>query len=157
MPAEDRIRQLGLQLPPAPAPAASYVTFVQVGNVAYTSGHIPVRPDGSRITGKVGAGLTTEQGAEAARVVGLGLLATIRANLGSLDRVARVVKVVGMVNAGPSFTEHSRVINGCSDLLVEVFGEAGRHVRSAVGMGSLPFDVAVEIEVVVEVSDRSPA
>lgn len=151
MSAEERVRQLGLQLPPPPAPAASYVTFARVGNVAYTSGHIPVRADGSRITGKVGTGLTAEQGAEAARVVGLGLLATLRANLGSLDRVVRVVKVVGMVNAAPSFTEHSRVINGCSDLLAEVFGEAGRHVRSAVGMSSLPFDVAVEIEAVVEV------
>ncbi|MSQ13782.1 MAG: RidA family protein [Dehalococcoidia bacterium] len=151
MPAEERLKQLGLQLPPAPTPAASYVTFVQAGTLVFTSGHIPVRADGSRITGKVGAGLTVEQGADAARVVGLSLLATLRANLGSLDRVKRVVKLVGMVNTAPGFTEHSRVINGCSDLLVEVFGEAGRHVRSSVGMTSLPFDVAVEIEAVVEV------
>ena len=151
MAAEARLKELGLELPPAPAPAASYVTYAQAGNLAFLSGHIPVRADGTRVTGKVGAGLTTEQGSEAARLVALNLLATLRANLGTLDRVRRVVRIMGMVNSSPAFTEHSKVINGCSDLLVQVFGEAGRHVRSAVGMASLPFDVAVEIEAVVEV------
>ncbi|MSQ11900.1 MAG: RidA family protein [Dehalococcoidia bacterium] len=152
MGAEARLKELGVELPPAPVPAASYVTYVQVGNLAFLSGHIPVRADGTRITGKAGGSLTVDQGYDAARLVALNLLATLKANLGTLDRVRRVVRVLGMVNSTATFTEHSKVINGCSDLLAQVFGEAGRHVRSAVGMASLPFDVAVEIEAVVEVA-----
>jgi enamine deaminase RidA (YjgF/YER057c/UK114 family) len=148
--AEARLEKLGLTLPPAPTPVASYVTITSSGNVAYTAGHGPLRADGSLIVGKVGLDLDVAAAQEAARVTGLGLLATIRGYLGSLDRVVRVVRVFGMVNATPDFGEHPAVIDGCSNLLVSVFGEAGRHVRSAVGMGSLPGNIPVEIEVVVE-------
>jgi enamine deaminase RidA (YjgF/YER057c/UK114 family) len=148
--AEARLEKLGLTLPPAPTPVASYVTITSSGSVAYTAGHGPLRADGSLIVGKVGLDLDVAAAQEAARVTGLGLLATIRGYLGSLDRVVRVVRVFGMVNATPDFGEHPAVIDGCSNLLVSVFGEAGRHVRSAVGMGSLPGNIPVEIEVVVE-------
>lgn len=150
MSAEARLEKLGLTLPPAPTPVASYVTITSSGSVAYTAGHGPLRADGSLIVGKVGLDLDVAAAQEAARVTGLGLLATIRGYLGSLDRVVRVVRVFGMVNATPDFGEHPAVIDGCSNLLVSVFGEAGRHVRSAVGMGSLPGNIPVEIEVVVE-------
>ncbi|MFN0092027.1 MAG: RidA family protein [Acidimicrobiales bacterium] len=149
MSAESRLAELGLTLPEPPKPIGSYVTFVRAGSLGFTSGHGPAGPEGL-VTGKVGAELDLEAGAAAARLTGLNLLATLRRELGSLDAVARVVKVVGMVNCPPSFTQHPAVINGCSDLLVEVFGDAGRHARSAVGMGSLPMDMAVEIELVVE-------
>jgi enamine deaminase RidA (YjgF/YER057c/UK114 family) len=148
---EARLAELGIELPPAPRPVASYVTAVRTGNLVYTSGHGPVGPNGT-ITGKVGADIDVATGQEAARLTGLNLLATLRAELGSLDAVTRVVKVLGMVNCPPDFGEHPSVINGCSDLLVSVFGDNGRHARSAVGMGSLPFDMAVEIELVVEVA-----
>jgi enamine deaminase RidA (YjgF/YER057c/UK114 family) len=127
------------------------VTFVRTGNLAYSSGHGPRRADGSLITGKVGVDLDVDQAREAAHVTGLGLLATLRNNLGSLDKVVRVVKVLGMVNCTTDFKDHPTVINGCSDLLEDVFGEAGRHARSAVGVGSLPSNMAVEIEVILEV------
>ncbi len=148
---EQRLAELGLELPPAPNPVGSYVTFVRTGNLGYTSGHGPGRADGSNITGKVGADLTIEEGTEAARVVGLNLLATLRSQLGSLDKVTRVVKVLGMVNCPPDFEAQPQVINGCSNLFVDIFGDAGRHARSAVGMGSLPMNISVEIEVVVEI------
>ncbi len=151
MPAEARLEQLGLELPAPTEPIASYVTFVRTGNLAYTSGHGPMRADGAWITGKVGYDLDIDDAREAARVTGLGLLATLRNNLGSLDEVERVVKVLGMVNCTPDFTDHPGVINGCSDLMAEVFGEAGRHARSAVGVGSLPMNIPVEIEAIVEV------
>jgi enamine deaminase RidA (YjgF/YER057c/UK114 family) len=151
VPAEDRLTELGITLPAAPRPMASYVTSVRTGNLVFTSGHGPSLSDGSVITGKVGIDLDLEAGREAARVTGLNLLATLRTELGDLDRVSRVVKVLGMVNCPPDFTHHPEVINGCSDLFVDVFGDAGRHARSAVGMGSLPRNIAVEIEVVVEV------
>jgi enamine deaminase RidA (YjgF/YER057c/UK114 family) len=151
MPAESRLTELGISLPTAPRPMASYVTSVRTANLVFTSGHGPSLPDGSVITGKVGVDLDLEAGQEAARVTGLNLLATLRDELGSLDRVSRVVKVLGMVNCPPDFTHHPEVINGCSNLFVDVFGDAGRHARSAVGMGSLPRNIAVEIEVVVEV------
>lgn len=152
MAAEHKLVELGLVLPEAPSPMASYVTFVQTGSLAYTSGHGPLRDDGTFITGKVGGDIDIEAGREAARITGIGLLSTLRQNLGSLDRVKRVVKVLGMVNCPPDFTEHPLVINGCSDLMGEIFGEAGIHARSAVGMGSLPMNIAVEIEAIVEVS-----
>ncbi|MEZ5234216.1 MAG: RidA family protein [Acidimicrobiia bacterium] len=148
---EARLAELGISLPDAPTPVGSYVTFVRSGNLAFTSGHGPSGADGY-VTGKVGADLDVAAGQAAARLTGLNLLATLRKELGSLDRVTRVVKVLGMVNCGPDFGQHPAVINGCSDLLVEIFGDAGRHARSAVGMGSLPMNMAVEIELVVEVS-----
>ena len=149
MSAEARLVELGLELPPAPKPGGTYSPAVQVGPVLYISGHGPLRPDKSLITGKVGADLTEEQGRQAARQVGLTILATLRRELGSLDRVERWVKVLGMVNAAPDFDRHPQVINGFSDLMVELYGEAGRAARSAVGMGSLPSNIAVEIEAVV--------
>jgi enamine deaminase RidA (YjgF/YER057c/UK114 family) len=148
---EDRLAELGLTLPDAPRPMASYVTAARSGNLMFTAGHGPTQADGTVMTGKVGADLDVEKGKEAARLTALGILATLRAELGSLDRVRRIVKVLGMVNCPPDFKQHPAVINGCSDLLVELFGDAGRHARSAVGMGSLPFNMAVEIEMVVEV------
>jgi enamine deaminase RidA (YjgF/YER057c/UK114 family) len=159
MGAEARLRQLGIELPAAPAPMANYVTAVRSGSLLFLSGHGPLRDGQVTHAGKVGRDLTVEQGQEAARLTGLNLLASARRALGSLDRVRRVVKVLGMVNCGDDFTDHPRVINGCSDLMVEVFGDAGRHARSAVGMGSLPLGIAVEIEMILEVSSprRGPA
>ncbi|MCS7207498.1 MAG: RidA family protein [Dehalococcoidia bacterium] len=148
---EQKLREMGLTLPPPPTPAANYVTAVRTGNLVFLAGHGPRRPDGTYITGKVGREMTVEQAYEAARQVGLNLLASLKAAIGDLGKVKRVVKVLGMVNADPSFTEHPRVINGCSDLFVAVFGDKGRHARSAVGMGSLPFNIPVEIEAIVEV------
>lgn len=150
---ESRLAAAGISLPAAPSPAGSYVTFVRSGDLAFTSGHGPTGPDGRLITGKVGAGLDIDAARAAARVTGLNLLATLRQELGTLDRVRRVVKVFGMVNCTPEFDQHPAVINGASDLFVEVFGDAGRHARSAVGMVSLPFGMAVEIEIVVEIGD----
>ncbi|GBD11808.1 hypothetical protein HRbin23_01487 [bacterium HR23] len=150
---EQKLQELGLSLPPPPSPAANYVTAVRTGNLVYLAGHGPRRPDGTYITGKVGRDLTPAQAYDAARQVGLNLLASLKACIGDLGKVKRVVKVLGMVNADPSFTEHPRVINGCSDLFVAVFGEKGRHARSAVGMGSLPFNIPVEIEAIVEVEE----
>jgi enamine deaminase RidA (YjgF/YER057c/UK114 family) len=149
--AEARIAELGITLPSAPRPMASYVTAARSGNLVFTAGHGPTRADGSVVTGKVGVDLDVDAGREAARITALAILATLKAELGSLDRVRRVVKVLGMVNCPPDFGHQPEVINGCSDLLVEIFGDAGRHARSAVGMGSLPRNIAVEIEMVVEV------
>jgi len=151
MSAESRLEEIGVVLPAAPRPLAAYVTIAQVGNLLYTAGHGPLRPDGSLVRGKVGADLGTDAAYEAARFTGTALLATVREYLGSLDRVERVVKVLGMVNAVPEYEDHSKVIDGCSDLMVEIFGDAGRHARSAVGVGSLPGGIPVEIEAIVEV------
>ena len=150
MSVEDRFEELGLVLPTPPEPIASYVTFTRTSNLAYTSGHGPLKADGSWIVGKVGVEIDADEAREAARVTGLGLIATLRRHLGSLDEVGRVVKVLGMVNCTPDFVDHSSVIDGCSDLLVEVFGEAGRHARSAIGVGSLPMNIPVEIEAIIE-------
>jgi enamine deaminase RidA (YjgF/YER057c/UK114 family) len=147
--AEQRIEELGLELPPVRQPAASYVNAVRTDNLVYLSGAGPVTADGHLPTGKVGADVTAEEAAAHARVVALNLLAVLRDEVGTLDRVTRVVKLLGMVNATPDFAEHSKVINGCSDLLVEVFGQG--HARSAVGVGSLPFGMPVEIEAIFEV------
>jgi enamine deaminase RidA (YjgF/YER057c/UK114 family) len=152
MSAEERLAELEIVLPEPMAPAGSYVSAVRTGNLVFVSGQGPMGV-GEAMTGKVGGDLTLEQGVEAARIVGLNLLAVLRAELGSLDRVTRVVKLLGMVNCAPGFNRTPAVINGCSDLLLEVFGERGRHARSAVGMAELPFDIAVEVELVVEVSD----
>ena len=149
--AEKRLRQLGIELPQTPPPVANYVNAVRSGNLLFLAGKGPSAVDGLRPAGKLGREFNLEQGYKFARSTGLALLAVMRAELGSLDRVKRVVKLLGMVNAVPEFTDQPKVINGCSDLLVEVFGERGRHARSAVGMGSLPSGIPVEIEVVVEV------
>ncbi len=151
MSAEARIAELKLQLPTPPKPGGVYKPVVQVGNICYVSGHGPLKVDGSLMTGKVGAGVTEEQAKEAARVTGLALLASLRAHLGSLDKVVRLVKSLGMVNAVPEFGRHPQVINGYSELMREIFGEDGVGARSAVGMGSLPGNISVEIEAIFEV------
>ena len=153
MGAEANLKSKNITLPAPPAPMANYVTAVRVGNLLFLAGHGPVRgSDGKMARGKVGKDLSTEQGAQVAREVGLNLLATTRASLGSLDKVKRVVKVLGMVNCTDDFGDQPKVINGFSDLMVEVFGEAiGKHARSAVGMGSLPMQIPVEIEMILEV------
>jgi enamine deaminase RidA (YjgF/YER057c/UK114 family) len=153
MGAEARLAELKLELPPAPKPVATYVTAVRLGDLLYVSGHGPLKSDSTLITGKVGADLDVAGGQAAARQTGLAILATVRHHLGSLDKVTRLVKVLGMVNSTPEFAEHPKVINGYSDLMVEVFGEAGKGARSAVGMGSLPGNIAVEVEAIFQVKD----
>ena len=152
---EQRLRELGIELPEPSKPVAVYVPAVVTGNLLFTAGHIPRSADGELIKGRIGDALTLEQGAEAARNVGLHILSTIRNTLGSLDRVVRLVKVTGMVNCTADFTQQSQVVNGFSELMIEVFGEqAGKAARSAVGMGSLPLGVPVEIEAVLEIEAR---
>jgi len=147
--AEDNLKTKNITLPSAPTPVANYVTSVRVGNLLFLSGH---GPSADTPAGKVGKDLTLQQGYQAARATGLNLLATARAALGSLDKVKRVVKVLGMVNSAPGFAEQPKVINGFSDLMVEVFGESiGKHARSAVGMAELPNNIPVEIEMILEV------
>lgn len=152
MSAEKRLKELGIELAPASSPVANYVNAVRTGNLLFLAGKGPSAVQGMRPSGKVGREFTVEQGYAFARSTGLALLAVLKAELGSLDRVARIVKVLGMVNCTAEFGEHPKVINGCSDLFVEVFGDKGRHARSAVGMGSLPNGIPVEIEAVVEVA-----
>ena len=147
---EARLSALNITLPDAPAPAANYVPFVRTGNQIFVSGQVSAGPDGF-IKGKLGADMSVEEGAAAARRCGLALIAQARAAVGDLDRIKRVVKLVGFVNSTVDFTDQPKVVNGCSDLMVEVFGEAGRHARSAVSAASLPFGVAVEIEAIFEV------
>ena len=149
---EARLRELGIELPEAPSPIGNYVGSVRHGDLCFLSGMGPRRMDDTTITGKVGGDLSIEDGYEAARLVGLNALAVLQRDLGNLDRVRRVVKILGMVNAVPEFNEHPKVINGYSDLMVEVFGDVGRGARSAVGMGSLPFQIAVEVEMIVAVA-----
>ena len=151
MSADARAKELGLDLDHPAKPVANYVPSVRTGNLLFVSGQGPLQADRTLIIGKVGSDLTAEQGYQAARVVGINILAQVKAALGSLNKVKRVVKLLGMVNADLSFEDHPRVINGCSDLMNEVFGEAGRHARSAVGMGSLPSNIAVEAEAIFEV------
>lgn len=148
---EDRVKELKLQLPSPPKPVATYIPAVQAGNLLYVSGHGPLKTDGTMITGRVGDDLTLEQGQQAARTVGLAVLSTVRNTLGSLDRVLRLIKVLGMVNSTADFKDHPKVVNGFSDLMVEVFGDSGKGARSAVGMGSLPGNIAVEVEAIFEV------
>ncbi len=157
MSAERRARELKLDLGKVSAPIGNYVNAVRTGNLLFLAGKGPrMGQDGRRPVGKVGRDYTLEEAYQHARTVGLDLLAVMREELGSLDRVKRVVKLLGMVNATPEFSDHPKVINGCSDLFVQVFGEAGKHARSAVGMGSLPMGIPVEIECIVEVGG-SPA
>lgn len=153
MSADARVKQLNLNLPPAQTPAGTYVPVVRTGNLIYVSGHGPKLADGTYLTGIVGKEITEEQGREAARQTGLCILATVQNYLGTLDRVVRLVKVLGMVNAAPDFERHPSVMNGFSDLLVEVFGDNGKGARSAVGMGSLPSRIAVEVEAIFEIRD----
>lgn len=149
---EQKLRELGITLPTPQKPIANYVSAVRTGNLIFMSGKGPSKPDGTYITGKVGSELTIEQGYEAARQTAIVQLAAIKDAVGGdLRKVKRIVKVLGMVNSDPSFKDHPRVINGFSDLMVAVFGEKGKHARSAVGMGSLPMNMAVEIEIIVEV------
>jgi enamine deaminase RidA (YjgF/YER057c/UK114 family) len=149
---EQQLADKGIQLPPVPGPAGNYVHAVRTGNLLYLSGKGPFDPNGGPApTGKVGGDVTAEDAYQHARTVGLTLLSVMKDELGSLDNVKQIVKVLGMVNAVPEFGQQPRVINGCSDLFVEVFGDAGRHARSAVGMGSLPNGITVEIEVIIEV------
>ena len=146
---EERLAALGLTLPAVPTPMANYVPYRLAGNLLFLSGQGPKRADGSFMVGRLGKDASVEQGYEAARLTGLQLLAVAKAALGELSRVEAVVKLLGMVNAEPDFGDHPKVINGCSDLMVEVLGEAGRHARSAVGMGSLPNRIMVEIEAIL--------
>jgi len=150
---EARLKELGITLPEPPQPVANYVNGVRTGNLIFLAGKGPKRADGTEIIGKLGAGVSIEQGYEAARLTAINQLAVLKAMLGDLKKVKRIVKVLGMVNSDPDFVEQPKVINGFSDLMVEVFGERGRHARAAVGMASLPRGQAVEIELIVEVED----
>lgn len=149
--AEAKIEELGITLRPIGSSPNTFVSAVQAGDMLYLSGRGPVIPDGGYMTGKLGSDLSVEEGYEAARLTGIDLLAAIKAELGDLNRVKRIVKVLGVVNAEPDFDRHPEVINGFSDLMVEVFGDRGQHARSALGMGSLPFGIPVEIEMIVQV------
>jgi enamine deaminase RidA (YjgF/YER057c/UK114 family) len=148
---EARLAELGITLSVPASPVANYVNAVQSGNLLFLAGKGPKKEDGEYITGKVGEDLTVEEGYEAARLVAINQLAVLKAELGNLNRVKRIVKVLGMVNCGPGFGDQPEVVNGFSDLMVEVFGERGKHARAAVGMTSLPRGIAVEVELVVEV------
>ena len=151
---EERLAELGITLPDAPPPVASYVPFVRTGNLLYLAGLGPAdRPDGTSPIGRLGQDLTIEEGYEAARLTGINLLARLRGAVGDLDRVKQIVKLLSMVNSTPEFRDQPAVANGCSDLLVEVFGDRGRHARSAVGMASLPNNIPVEIEMIVEIEE----
>jgi len=150
---EAKLEALGITLKTPGTPVASYVHAVQTGNLLFLAGKGPKKADGKNVIGKLGDSLTIEQGYEAARWAAINQLAVLKAELGNLNKVKRIVKVKGMVNATPEFKDHSKVINGYSDLMVEVFGDSGKHARAAVGMGSLPGNMAVEVEMVVEVYD----
>jgi enamine deaminase RidA (YjgF/YER057c/UK114 family) len=150
--AVERLRELGFELPPVPPAVGNYVPAIRVGDLVFVSGHGPFENGQLLRRGKVGAAVTVEEGRAAAEIVMLNALASLQAEVGDLDRVTRVVKLLGMVASDPSFTEQPRVIDAASDLLVAVFGERGRHARSAVGMVVLPFDIPVEIEMIVQVS-----
>ncbi|GAB3642431.1 RidA family protein [Spirosoma arcticum] len=148
---EQKLTSMGLTLSAPTKPVANYVKAVRTGNLIFLAGHVPTRADGSPITGKLGRDMTVEQGYEAAKATTVSLLSTLKAELGDLSRIRRIVKVTGFVNSTPDFPDQPKVINGCSDLLVALFGEKGKHARSAVGMAALPSNYAVEIEMVVEV------
>ena len=151
MQVEARLKEMGIKLPAAVKPVANYVPAVRAGNLVFLSGHGPFNEDGSLITGKVGSELTTEQGYAAARRIAIGLLGSLKAEIGDLERVKRVVKLLGLVNCTSDFTDQPKVVNGASDFLVEVFGARGKHARSAVGTNALPMNIAVEIEMIVEI------
>lgn len=148
---DKKVKELGIELFTPSKPVANYVKAVRTGNLLYLSGHGPGKADGTSITGKLGEGLTLEEGYAAARQAGISILSTIKSELGSLNKVKRVVKVLGMVNCTSDFTDQPKVINGFSDLMVSVFGEKGKHARSAVGMNALPNNITVEIEIILEI------
>ena len=150
---EQKVEELGITLQEPSPPVANYVNAVRTGNLVFMAGKGPKKADGAYITGKVGADLTIEEGYAAARLTATQQLSALKAEIGDLNKVVRIVKVLGMVNAAPEFTEHPAVINGFSDLMVEVFGPRGKHARAAVGMGSLPTNIACEIEMIVEVQN----
>ncbi len=150
---EAKLKELGIELRETPPPMANYVNAVRTGNLIFLAGKGPSRADGTYVTGKLGSDLTVEEGYEAARLVAIAQLSVLKAELGDLNKVKRIVKVLGMVNSTPDFVQQPAVVNGFSDLMVEVFGEKGKHARAAVGMGSLPSGIAVEIEAIVEVED----
>lgn len=150
---EERLEELGIKLVIPNAPTANYLKAKRVGNLVFLSGHGPDKPDGTQVIGRLGEDLSLEEGQKAARFTGISLLSSLKAEIGDLNKVKNIVKALGMVNAGPSFTNHSQVINGFSDLMVEIFGENGKHARSAVGMSSLPSNIAVEIELIVEIEE----
>ncbi|WP_425235452.1 RidA family protein [Ulvibacterium sp.] len=150
---EAKLSELGIQLSTPSAPVANYVNAVRTGNLIFLAGKGPLKPDGENITGKLGGNLTIEEGYEAARITGINQLSVLKAELGNLNKVKRIVKVLGMVNSTPDFTDQPKVVNGYSDLMVAVFGENGKHARAAVGMGALPSDIAIEVEMIVEVYD----
>jgi enamine deaminase RidA (YjgF/YER057c/UK114 family) len=149
---EKKLKELGIELIPPTKPVANYVKSVRTGNLVFLAGHGPAKADGTVITGKVGRELTLESGAEAARITAISLLSTLKAEIGDLNKVVRIVKVTGWVNCHADFTDQPKVMNGCSDLLVSVFGERGKHARSSLGANTLPFNYSVEIEMVVEVA-----
>ena len=150
---EAKLDSMGIVLPQPATPVANFVNSVQVGNLLFLSGNGPLKADGKFITGIVGEDLTIEEGYEAARLTGINQIAILKSALGDLSRVKRVIRATGMVNASPDFTQHPSVVNGFSDLMVEVFGERGKHTRAAVGMASLPFNIAVEIDMIVEIDE----
>ena len=150
---EKRLKEMGIVLPDNARPIANYVSAVRTGNLLFLAGKGPLKAPGEYITGKVGKDLTPEQAYDAARLTGILQLAAIKDAIGNLDKVKRIVKVLGMVNCSADFTDHPKVINGFSDLMVEVFGDKGKHARSSVGMNSLPGNMAVEIELIVEIDD----
>ncbi|MFC5408507.1 RidA family protein [Larkinella bovis] len=146
-----RLKEQGIELAPPTPSLANYVKAVRTGNLIFLSGHVSNRADGTGIKGKVGKDLSPEQGYEAAKLCAIGLLSSLKAEIGNLNKVKRVVKVLGMVNSAPDFIDHPKVVNGCSDLLVKIFGDKGKHARSAVGVAALPSDYAVEVEMIVEI------
>jgi enamine deaminase RidA (YjgF/YER057c/UK114 family) len=148
----ENLKKLGIELPPVSAPIANYVKYVQTGNLIYLSGHGPLQSNGNYILGKLGKNVSNEQGYEAARITGIQLLATLQSAIGDLSRVKRIVKILGLVNCTDDFTEQPKIINGCSDLMVAVFGEKGKHARSAIGTNALPMGMAVEVEMIVEIN-----
>jgi enamine deaminase RidA (YjgF/YER057c/UK114 family) len=150
---DKKLKELGVELMGPTKPIANYVKAVRTGNLIYLSGHGPTRADGTNVTGKVGKDLTVEQGAEAARITAISLISTLKAEVGDLNKVKRIVKVNGWVNCHTDFGDQPKVMNGCSDLLVAIFGEKGKHARTSLGTNSLPSNIAVEIEMVVEVSN----
>jgi len=150
---EAKLEKLGIKLPPSPPPVATYVNAVTTGNLVFLAGKGPTKPDGTYVTGKVGRDLTIEEGYAAARLTAISQLAVLKAHLGDLSRIKRIVKVHGMVNCTDDFANQPEVINGFSDLMVEVFGDKGKHARAAVGMASLPRNIAVEIEMIVEIEE----
>lgn len=150
---EGKLQELGIELSTPSAPVANYVNAVRTGNLIFLAGKGPRKANGENITGKVGTDLTIEQGYEAARITGINQLSVLKAELGNLNKVKRIVKVKGMVNCAPDFKDQPKVVNGYSDLMVAVFGDKGKHARAAVGMGSLPSNIAIEVEMIVEVQD----